>query len=265
MPSNKDFSLELRAQELGLNPLKVLEKAVQAQFDDAIRQTANAAYASIVAQAKAKLGSLSQEYLKGLDFHKIGKNQYLIVLDGTFSNALERGIAPHDMKETMLASQAKVSEGSRAGMPWVQKAVDGHRYAYVPFPKKPFSKSGNAEAQRINGMIRTLTAKNRQGVMQNITKVFSDSYGRPLEGNVATVGNIGIKDLDNLVKFQKVQKNAKTGRDQVISTYMTFRTISDNSPDGKWQHPGREGLKAFLEAEAFVARELDNILKHFLG
>lgn len=262
MPSNKDFTLELRAQELGLD-LKPLEKELERQFEDAIRQTANAAYAAIVAKAKSQLGSLQQEYLKGLDFRVLGKNQYLIVLDGSFANAIERGIPPHDMKDTMLKSKSLVTQGPRAGLPWVQTAKDGHKFAHVPRQHSPSSKA-NPEAQRLGGIIKGLTAMNRQGRAQRITSIFKDSYGRPLEGNVASVGNVGIKDLDNLVKYQKVSKT-KSGKTKVESVYMTYRTISENSPEGKWQNPGRDALNAFKEAEELVSKELDNILRYFLG
>jgi hypothetical protein len=264
MADKKDFVLELRAQELGLD-LKNLTEQVEKQFEEAVRKTANAAYAAIIARAQANLGGLAQDYLKGLDLQVLGKNQYLIILEGNFSNALEQGIPAHDMKQTMLASKSLVTEGSRAGQPWVQNAKDGHKFAYVPFPKNPFSKA-NPEVARIGNIIKGFTAQNRStGLSQKITSVFKDKGGNPLEGNVATVGNVGLKDLDNLVKYQKVQRNTKTGKKTVQSVYMTFRTISENSPPGKWQHPGRPGLAAFAEAEALVAKELDNILRYFLG
>jgi hypothetical protein len=264
MSNKKDFVLELRAQELGLD-INNLAQGLEREFQEAVAQTATAAYAKIVASAQLKLGSLSQEYLKGLDFQKIGKNQYLIILEGKFSNSLEQGIPSHDMKKTMLASKALVSEGSRAGQPWVQNAKDGHKYAYVPFPKNPFSKA-SPEIARVGNIIKGFTAQNRAtGMSQKITSVFKDGQGNPLEGNVASVSGHGLKDLENLVKYQKVQRNEKSGKKTVQSVYMTFRTISENSPAGKWMHPGRDGLRAFAEAEAIVAKELDNILRYFLG
>lgn len=262
MASKKgEIDIQLRAKDLGLE-LDNLAEGIEQQFYQAIEDTANAAYASIIADAQSKLGSTRQDYLKALNFDKIGENSYVISLDGEWANKLESGYAGYDMKEKMLNSTKKVQVGSRSGEPWVRKSKKGKKYAAVPFEHQPFSKAPS-KASDLASAIQKLEAYNRGGRKQKLTKIFSDASGNPLEGKVATVRNTGVPNLDGITKFQKNYTNADTGKSTTQSIYMTWRMVSEDS-DG-WQHPGFSGIKAFDDAELWVAKEIDNILKSFLG
>jgi hypothetical protein len=68
--------------------------------------------------------------------------------------------------------------------------------------------------------------------------------------------------LDNLTKYQKTYTNEKTGEKTTQSTYLNYRTISENGKP--WSHPGWSGLKAFEEAEKEIVKQLDQIIKTLL-
>lgn len=252
-----DINVKIRAAALGKS-LENLAAEVQEEFDQAIRDTANAAYATITAKAQQELNSTRQDYLRGLSFEDLGNNTYLIVLEGDFANALEKGYSGFDVRTGMLNSEKIVGVGSRAGQPWVQKGAKGQKYAHVPFEHRPHSKA--PQAADLNQAIKKLTAMNRSGMEQKLTKVFKDASGKPLEGRVASVKKVeGFPQLDGIAKYQKIYKNESTGKETVQSVYMTFRTVSENGDS--WRHPGFGGLHAFDEAEKWVEEQIDNIIK----
>lgn len=249
-----DFSVKVRAHELGKD-LENLSKETTRELNQAVKDLSNAAYANMVARAQAGLGSTRAEFLKGLSLDQIGENTYLITLDGKFANALEEGWSPYDMRESLLKSKKTVQVGNRAGEPWVQQGQNG-KYAHVPFQHRPFSKE--AKTGDLNAAIRKMTTYNRQGRKQKLTSIFKDDFGNPLQGKVATIKDSDIPELANITKFQKIYENKETGKSTVQSIYMTWRTISENGD--AWNHPGFEGIKAFLEAEKFVEQQIDIII-----
>lgn len=260
-----EIDIRMRAEQLGLD-IDNLAGSIEQEFLQAIRDTTQGAYAKIVAAAQEQLNTTQRDYLKGLRFEEIGPNQYLITLDGSFANALEGGKEAYDMRAAMLRSTKMVEIGSRAGQPWVQKGKQNQKYAHVPMEKKPFTK--NPKMADMAAAIRQLEAYNQSGRRQKITKVFKDPSGKALQGKVATVNNFSgldktMKNLEGLVKYQKVSKNEKTGKERVESVYINYRTVSENGKP--WMHPGIKGIHAFEQAEQWLDKEIDNILKHFLG
>lgn len=262
-----EFSLEIRAEELGLD-LEMLAGESERAFREAISSVANATYAHIVAKAQQKLKTTRQDYLAGLKFSQIGKDSYLISLDTEWANMLEEGFSGEKMKEQMLSSEAIVTQGRRAGQKWVRKAKAGHKYAAVPFGHKP-----GAVGSDIHQAMKALLAPNSQGGMQRLTKVFKDINGQPIDSGagaasrpVARVTDVsGLDDLmanrmQGMVKYQRVVKD-KSGKSKVQSIYQTYRTVSEIGKTWK----GYDGLHAFADAETYVAAQIDKILKSFLG
>ncbi len=259
--SDTDIKVSIRAEELGLS-LENLAEALEAEFSQAIADLAHATYAKIVASAQEKLNSTSQDYLEGLSFEKLGDNQYVISLDGKFPDALEGGSPAYDMRNTLLNSTSNVSAGSRTGQPWVQISKKGKKFAHVPFKHSP---GGSGGATDLAGALKGMEALNQAtGRKQRLTKLFKDSSGNPLLGRVASVAEApkGFPNLAGVVKYQKAIHNEKTGKSRITSTYLTFRTISENGRS--WMQPQKEGLHAFQEAEEFIHGELDRILNYYL-
>lgn len=255
-----DFSLKFKAEELGKS-LENLAPDVVDELNQAVADTAHGAYAQIVATAQARLDKTRLDYLKNLRFDKIGDNAWLISLDGTWPTMLEDGFPAFDMRSTLLKSDKTVEVGSRAGQPWVRTGKEGQKYAAVPFQRRPHTVAKGAAD--MSEALRSLTAYNKKGRKQKLTSVFKDEFGRPLSGKVASVAKTPMKDLDNIVKYQKIYQNPNTGKKTVQSIYMNYRTISEKQPNG-WQHPGYEGLKAFLEAEQFIEQSFEDIINALL-
>lgn len=251
-----DINVRFKAAALGKS-LENLSAEVEAELEQAIKDTANAAYATIVAKAQSELNSTRADYLKGLGFEELGKNTYLITLEGDWANSLEKGFSGFDIREWMLASEKVVQVGPRTGQKWVRKAEDGHKYAHVPFEHRPFSKA--PKTSDLSQAIKKLQAFNSQGRSQKFTSIFKDASGKALEGRVATIRKVdGFPQLDGITKYQKIYKNESTGKQTVQSVYMTFRTVSENADS--WRHPGFGGLHAFDEAEKWIDEQIDNII-----
>lgn len=253
-----DFSVQLTAEKLG----KSLENAgeqLEQQVNEAVRNLANAAYASMVSQIQARKMDPKnrQDLLRGLNFTDIGNNSYVIDLQGDWANKLEDGYPGYDMKQTLLSSKKKVEVGSRAGQDWVREGQNG-KYAAVPFDHKPYAAGSGDMAQDI----KKIMAKNRQGEDQPLTKTFKDDFGKPIAGKVASVKADMLpdgvsKNLGGITKYQHVSDKGK-----VSSIYMTYRIISENS--NGWFHPGWDGYHFFEQAEKDVERELENIVRNLL-
>jgi hypothetical protein len=255
-----EINITIKAGLLGKS-LEDLSVEIEQQLEEDIRNVVKMGYASIEGTAELGLHSSRQDYMSGLKLHELAPNEYLIVLEGKFPNALESGYSGFDVKEGMLNSKKVVSTGTRSGQPWVQQSKEGQRYAHVPFQQRPFSKE--AQSADLGSAIKKLKAVNKQGEEQRFTKIFSDENGNPMSGKVAKVDKVkGFPELDNITKYQKVTKNGKTGVDVVQSIYMTYRTVSDNG--GDWMHPGFAGLKAFDDAEAWMDSQIDDILNRLL-
>lgn len=237
---------------------------VEAEINQAVRDAAAAAYATIVSKAQNELGGSRKDYLKGLQFTDLGDNGFLISLEGSWANQLEDGYPSYIMQEALLKSDKMVQVGSRAGQPWVQdskpkgKNKESHKFAHVPFEHKPYSKeAGNSD---VAGLIKTMLGRGVNGELKAMTKVFGDRDGNPMEGKVAVAHPDSVKNplLEGLVKYQKVYKN-DAGKTTVQSIYMTYRTISQVGKP--WVHPGFEGLHAFADAEKELIKQIDQILK----
>lgn len=258
MAKNIDISLTIEAASLGKDLEKVGEDVAN-EINQQIANTAQAAYASIIAKAQQDLNATRGDYLKDLKFDQIG-GDYVISLEGDFSSRIEEGFSAYDLKNILLKSTKTVKVGSRSGMPWVKKSKAGNRYASVPFSHKPFSKAGGASD--LSSLIQKMKTKNARGRTQKLTSIFKDISGSPLEGRVAVMKKTSVADLEGLVKYQKNYKNQQTGKLTTQSLYMTYRTISDKSSG--WKHPGWRGLHAFEDAEKFVKNEIRKILEDFI-
>lgn len=258
------FSLEKSMLALQKS-LENIAPQVEAELNSAIKDLAYATYASIVAKAQADLPFKKQAYLNSLQFTALDDNSFLISLEGDFANSMESGFPAHDMVISMLKSTKTVDIGSRSGLPWVQNTKPGskgempHKFAHVPMQR-----SGVSAPEGTNNMadaIRQITAVNARGRKQKITSLFKDLEGNPMQGRVA-VGRSDNPLLNNLVKYQKTSKNEETGKTRTTSTYINYRTISENGKP--WVNPGYSGLGAFSEAEKDIQQQIDNIIKTLL-
>ena len=253
-----DISLKIRAEALGKS-LENLAPLVENEVNKAVKQLAYAAHNAMVSKVQQMkiMDSARKDYLKGLKIQDLGEDNYLIYLDGDWANKLESGFPKYIMNKILLASQKVVEVGSRAGKPWVRKSnKDQHKYAAVPFQHHP---SRGKESGDLATDLKNLMAQGTNGVVQPLTKLFTGLDDKPLSGKVATVSASDAQDPNQagMVKFQHVHPSGK-----VSSVYMTFRMISETGKD--WVHPSHPGYHLFQEAEKYVEREMDNIIKTLL-
>lgn len=248
-----DISFKVRAEALKKS-IDNLPPLVEAELNQAVKALANAAYAAMVSKIQGmNLNAKNRmDYLRGLKFKELGDDSYMIFLDGAWANKLEGGFGGYSIRDVLLKSSKTVGVGSRAGEPWVRTAKDGHKYAAVPFQHKPHGGKGEGD---LGSEIRKLMGKGINGKVQNITKIWKDVDGNPIQGKVATVSGSDAtnSNLAGLTKFQHVSESGK-----VSSLYLTFRMVSEKGKD--WVHPGHKGYQLFQEAERFVEKEMDNII-----
>jgi hypothetical protein len=260
-----DISFKIRAEALGKS-LENLAPKVEEEINMAVKNLAQAAYTAMVSKMQGMSANPKnrQDYLKSLKFEELGENSYLIHLDGEWANKLEKGFSSYSMKEILLGSTKIVQVGPRTGQPWVQKAKDGHKFAYVPFDHHPYSKDVGGD---LGSDIGKLMGTSMDGTKKSILDTFTGLDGKPIDSGtgkntrpVARVKELpeGMnKNLLGMAKFQKVQEDGK-----VSSVYMTWRAISETGKD--WKHPGFAGYQLFEEAERYVAEEMDNIIRTVL-
>jgi len=250
-----DISLKIRAEQLG-KTLDNLAPALEAEINQAVKNLAHAAHASMIATVqKMSMNEANRKtYLAALKFKDLGDDAYLIFIDGEWADKLEKGFGSYSIRQALLKSTKKVSVGKRAGEPWVRTAKDGHKWAVVPFEHKPHTGTGDLAKD-----MQSMMAKGVNGQVQPISQVFKNAEGKAITGKVASVlpADAPNANLAGLTKYQTVSKSGK-----VSSIYMTYRAVSEAGKD--WVHPGFGGYQLFKEAEAFVEKEMDNIIKSLL-
>lgn len=248
-----DISFKVKAEALG-KQLENISNLVEEEINEAVKNLAHAAYANITAKLQQMNVNSNnrKDYLKGLDFEDIGDDSYLITLDGDWANKLEKGFGAYSIRDVLLKSSKIVGVGKRSGEPWVRKAKDGHKYAAVPFEHKRSNPTGDLAKD-----IKNLMGTGISGAVQPISKIFKNPDDKPIHGKVATVKDAENPRLKGLVKYQYVHESGR-----VSSLYMTYRMVSENGKD--WTHPGFHGYHLFKEAQDFVEKEMDNIIKTLL-
>lgn len=251
-----DISFKIHAELLG-KQINDLAPLVEEEVNQAVKNLAHAAYASMTAKIqKMSMNALNRKsYLKALKFEDMGDDSFLIYLDGEWANKLEKGFGAYSIRDQLLKSTKMVGVGSRSGEPWVRTAKDGHKYAAVPFEHKPHSNPTGD----LGRDIKNLMAKGMNGAVQPLSKTFKNAQGDPLSGKVASVakGDTSNPRLEGLTKYQYVHPSGR-----VSSVYMTYRMVSEAGKD--WVHPGFTGYQLFKEAQEYIEKEMDNIVKILL-
>ena len=181
------------------------------------------------------LRSTLSEYKRGIVIRDVGEDFAVVALVGELPNLLERGIAPHDMRDYLLKTQRvgaspirRVKSGPRRGQP----------YRYIMFRKK------TAEIQRMGGAAAYRFAR-------GLTPTVSDASGSLMYGSRMPSGMSqhyisrgGIRSVSDatagLVKLVARSTAAGAARG-ANTTYATWRTVSTKRAEA-WQHSGWSAL-----------------------
>jgi len=235
------FDLTLKAEGLGKD-LESMNDAIRANMEGAVESLSEMVYSQGQVYASERLNQTRNLYLRGLKHDKLANNLYIVYLDNDVEY-LEDGYSSYDMKEGLLSG------------PKAKRTSKGVRYNTVPFFHQPESKIPLNQAQmELRGNLRALIKYHK------LDRIMKSKSGKPLQGVVARLsGNDMAANLKGLVKIQQTYEK------KTESYYMTFRRVSDNTPDNKWIHPGYNGAQVFPDLEQWTDRKIEETLKEILS
>lgn len=182
---------------------------------------------------------------------------YVISSDDPKAFWIETGTAAWDMRKMLQTSHK------------VRQTAEGKRYLVIPF------RWGTPKTLVVGAYVgREMTEQVHQFMLNRVPESFiTGTYQQPslIDPDVMVDrysyqwgGNLTPRDLNEL----GIDPNTAPGRHMVgmyrmndpevggHAQHVTFRTISENSPEGTWMHPGTEGKYPALAVAEWVEREM---------
>lgn len=239
----------------GVVPPELSGLLTDALIDSVLDDLASAARQKWIRLAQQQLKSSKRDYINGIMPVQAGDGQSrIIALVGWLANAVEAGMSPIDLRDTLLRNSRSGTAGG------VKISAAGHRYRSVPFRHGTPGSSGQAGAPMGSRM-------GPQGA-QSLAFASSGVVGA---GRAKTLGQAihkaakGLQGRDRLAAgmapklapwhstdiYAGMQRTPKHYRAVTSSQYTTFRTISENVETG-WIHPGIEGRHLVEQVEAHI-------------
>jgi hypothetical protein len=190
-----------------------------------------AAWKATAHDAGDDLGSVLRDYKRGIAITETNPDFVIVTLQGVVPNLLERGQAPHDMRDYLLRTV-------RPGAAPIRRDKKGRPYRFIMFRRKvtEIRRMGDASAYS-DAKTLTATMSGSEGKL---------IYGSRMDSGRAQhyINKSGVRSvsdaLSGMVKLVGVStsEGAKRGAN---TTYATWRTVSYKRPEA-WQHPGRQAL-----------------------
>lgn len=249
--SDFDITLKLNMKGIDVNTILAEDEAI---FKKAIKNLAYVAYDDIVQYANSHLVSARQAYIKSLNFEDNG-NYYLISIDepGLF---FENGFKGFKMKEGLLSGPKHKTMTLKSG-----QVV---RYNIIPFQHRPKSKDIKPANMKKHEELEQVVRRMRKLPTEKEV-VVKDREGRPvLVGHVVAKAK-GLPKTNMFAGMIKTRPISEMGKARPHHTFTTFRMITDNTDDSKWQHKGFKGIKAFDAVEKTLEERIDQIIETVLG
>jgi hypothetical protein len=213
--------------------------------------------AHIVEEANKKLHTRREMYIDGLSHMKLNDTTWVVNLDAKV-RWIDDGMGAHNMLDDLLKS------------PKAKTAKDGHKYISVPFRHGPKGPTQMTPAQKnlldtIKGELKSrkipygkleqdATGKPKLGLLHSfdINNAPTKTHNGPGQGKgpigKVVQGPTGIPLLQGIRIYQREVQN-KDGGKSVRKDIMTFRVASSKQQgQGKWDHPGVQGVKLMDEA-----------------
>jgi len=186
---------------------------VQNLSTQSLMQLAQATKSAWASSAKEALNTTANDYINAIQVKlRTGSSPSLeLSLKDKWANKLEAGFSPYDMKP-FFATGANVKISKE----------DGAWYTHVPFEHKTSSATGR-------------TGK----VMPSA--IYNEVRKLPTWGKLSSKGS--AKSWGAYEGMQKIPTNASNTK----HSYMTVRTVSENSPPDAFLHPGFEGVHLLEE------------------
>lgn len=255
-----EVSLKSKLLDLGYN-VDIFSSSTEEAFRVALAGIAKGAHAEWIRLAQTRLHTSRFDYINGLRqadsfTAKVvaGQPVFEIRLVGRMPNNYEFGMDSFDMKMSrpgwLGGSKAKVNQ-------------EGKSYVRIPFRH---STSESSARFRYTGKAarENLKTELRNTVKQyGLNRMIKRATGEVVEGPVARVPKVaGVhRYLQGLTRIQKPTSDPKRGQ----SMLMTWRTMSESSPEDSWIHPGLDGAKLLPEVEKWVDNEIKRIAEKVLG
>lgn len=262
-----------------LMPHELLGILSPATVEAALDSLAASARIKWVRAAQTELRSSRQAYIRGISEIGSRSGVRFIVLEGWLANAVENGLDPWDLRDTVLhGPAAKVSEDGnlyvsvpfRHGTPGTTGLVGAAMgSSYGPRGTKSLAAGGQLDADRAAQFgkdlyqaakrLRTRT-KGRsaramgEAIVQNAYRAAGGSGSPLLAPHHKTSIYAGMRR-------ERKPYVSKTGRQTTQSQYTTFRTISEGGDPGSWWHPGIRARNLSEQVTAHVERIVPAIVR----
>jgi hypothetical protein len=235
--SDKYFKLNIDISEI-TKEFESIKKEVAEAVQTGAESLAHIVHAKINEIATDKLNTRAKTYKENVTFEEVQKNVWIVTLLEP-AMWIEDGQKPYDMKETLLAKNAKIGK-------------TGKRYKHIPMDKAKPPSQQSENANKLTNQIKEHLRANKIP----FRKIEVDEKGSPRLGLLHKFSlasdKPSVRSKDPVLKnVQIYQTKDSTGN--IRRDVMTFRTISDNSDN--WQHPGLEGVNIFEDAYEWALKE----------
>lgn len=240
----KDFKIEVDVSEIA-SAFSALKEGIEKEVHQGVQRLAMATHARAMELADEKLKSTKTLYKDALSVEPIGDNIWVVALDMKKAGFIEDGRKSGFQKELLYGKSSKINK-------------EGKRYAIIPFQhnKNP-SEQGN-KAQQLSSQVKEFLAEKKLSP----TKLEFNPDGSPKMGLLHRF-DVKSDNPSSKARFPALHGLAiyqrKGEKEKVQRQVMTFRIISeDMEKDGRWVHPGRQGVFIIDEVYEWALGEWDN-------
>lgn len=253
-------NLKLKLSDLGYN-VDLFTDATTEALRVALAGIAKGAQSEWIRLAQAKLNSSRFDYINGLrqaesfTVSKVDSElEYTVRLVGQNAIDFENGRPAFDMKTVrpgwLGGGKARVN-------------ADGKKFIRIPFRHSTsssprFKYSGKAARAELKSELKSVVKEH------GLSKMIRSATGGVIAGPVSRVPKrSGVHSY--LKGLTRIQNPSQSDPSRGSSMLMTFRTMSESSPEDSWIHPGLDGAKLLPEVEKWVDKEIENVAETILG
>jgi hypothetical protein len=249
-----EFKFEINVDQLTAH-LKDLKEEAQQMLTEAVKAASSMTYAKAQELAGEKLGSRFKTYRDALRYREVGPGLWVVELDEK-ALWIDDGKPAGSMVDDLLRNNPKVSK-------------KGKRYKAIPFDQGDSARVG--ENENLKNILQMLKVELKaRGIPYK--KIENNPDGTPKLGKLHKL-NIESPKPTKMASTQALAGvtiyQTMTARGKVRRDIMTFRVVTDDHKrEGRWFHPGAEGVKIIDEVYEWINRTwetdiLPSIMKKF--
>lgn len=203
--------------------------------------------------AGRELNSTRDQYIRNLYLGDAGRMEGVVGLTGELPMMLEEGAGQFDMKSTHLQPENNV-----------KRSEDGDLYMHIPFRMATPEALGESEV--FSGIMPKEVhdiAKSKEvgesGSSDPIKPNELPDKFKPQKKQVKIPKSNTYKEYQHKTSIYagvRKEKDKETGQNR----YTSFRTISENSDESAWIHPGFEARRIMEKAFGDFESEIDEVI-----